>query len=104
MDQVASAKVLKQEVPAEYEEDQGIQSEQGKTNRGQCQKDRSWVRRVSWHFQDFGIYSVRCKPLEDFFNRRMSRPFLHFRKITLTAELRIVWGGLVRRLLQQSRR
>ena len=41
MDQVANAKVLKQEVPVEQEEDQGIQSEQGKTNRGQCQKDRS---------------------------------------------------------------
>lgn len=41
VDQVANAKVLKQEVPVEQEKDQGIQSEQGKTNREQCQKDRS---------------------------------------------------------------
>lgn len=31
---MASAKVLKQEVPSEQEEDQGIESEQGKANRG----------------------------------------------------------------------
>lgn len=43
----SQAKVLKQEVPNEQEEDQGIQSEQGKTNRGQYHRDRSWVRRVS---------------------------------------------------------
>lgn len=44
------------------------------------------------HFQDFGIYSEKDVSHQRIFNRRMTGPFLHLKRIILTAKLRMNWG------------